>query len=131
MNNIVGMCFDVQFDRPIIADKHYISPGGYAIKKNGKIINFDFTEYAGNISTKDPTILHCEVNDLDKESFPEAEKLTVKDFLLNPWNEFFIYTGEDEEPEINPVKIKGLTLIFSDGYLFSINPERVNKILSN
>ena len=60
--------------------------------------------------------LHCkekgfECDDLDCDSFPEAALLgmLLSDSEVEYIDEFFVYTGEEEEPEINPEKILSLS----------------------
>lgn len=110
--------FRVKFDRPITV-KHYISPGGYEIKTaDGEIYNFDFFSYAGMIEDKDNSILNVTVSQLDKASFPEAVNITPYIMRNCIFTDFFIYTGEDDEPEINPVKLLSMNVEFiCDGKL--------------
>lgn len=107
------MEFTVRFDRKIEKDKHYISPGGYSV--NGK--RFDFCAYEGCIDDEDPTLLHATVHDFDEEFFKEsnehAKNLTVSDFTKG-FDEFYIYTGEDDEPEIIPKEVLALTVYCDD-----------------
>ncbi len=116
-NNILWeMYAEVRFDRPIDKDRHYISPGGYEMTFAGKPVPFDFMDYEGNVKEDDPAVL-C-FNDFrpDTSSFPEADTLTeevVRQF--DGIKEFFVYTGEVDEPEINPVKIERLEFWFANG----------------
>lgn len=111
---IRAMEFTVRFDRKIEKDKHYISPGGYSV--NGK--RFDFCAYEGCIDNEDPTLLHATVHDFDEEFFNEsnenAKELTASDFLQS-FDEFYIYTGESNEPEIIPKEILSLTIYYDYG----------------
>lgn len=101
----------IRFDRPIEKDKHYISPGGYDIRfqaENGEEIDiqFDFEDYEGSISDKDPHVLECVQKNPDYSVFSEIYYIT--EYMLRhivSVSEWFIYTGEDDEPEIIPVEI--------------------------
>ncbi len=53
---------------------------------------------------------------MDTAAYPEAVNITPDDVKdLRSIKEFFIYTGEKGEPEINPVKLLSLTFGFDDG----------------
>lgn len=105
---LTGMSFDLQFDRPIILGKHYISPGGYNL--NGK--QFDFCEFAGTITEK-PDTLRCDVYNFDEDYAREndVESITPAD-IIGDFTEFFVYTGEYDDEPINPVKVSNLAFYF-------------------
>lgn len=106
------MYAEILFDREIDKEKHYISPGGYEVRlKNGKTVAFDFMDYEGIISESDRRILKCNMRNLDVEAFPDSRTLKPQD--IQEFTEFFVFTGEDSEPEIHPVKI--LSLAMGDG----------------
>lgn len=106
-----SMCFDLMFDRPI-TDRHYISPGSYGIMIGNKDVYFDFLEYTGSIQSD--KVIHAEVRELDIQAFPDSKKITRKNFRNNPFVSFYIYTGEDCQPEIVPYKLLGLTAEFEE-----------------
>lgn len=113
----MNMSFRVEMDRPIIRGTHYISPGGYCLSfwLNGgvrKDVEFDFTESSGNI-IGGKFVDFC-VSGLDTEAFPESSRLTgyLRNYS-NDWIDFFIYTGERSDAEINPVKVTNI--VISDG----------------
>ena len=111
-----SMLADIIFDRPIKKDLHYISPGGYEMVFNGKIIHFDFEDYEGWVDKKNPALLHIIQRNPDYSSFEDLNSLEPNDLLsLKKINEFFIYTGEAEDPEINPIKIEKLEFCWKDG----------------
>ena len=111
----------ISFDRDIDEDKHYISPGGYEmtfVDKHGlnpKTVSFDFFAYYANVDRKYPNVLHCEMEELDIDTFPEAKFLKHFNGMVSKINEFYIYTGEPDEPEINPVELLEIRLINDDG----------------
>ena len=108
----------IKFDREIDKDKHYISLGGYEMTfvnnlgGNPTTVSFDFFSYIGNVDMNDPTILHCEMEELDSDTFPES--LFIEHFLgtISEIKDFYVYdyTSEDDEPEINPVELLELEL---------------------
>ena len=109
------MNFVLVMDREIEKNKHYISPGGYEfVFPTGEHVQFDFCTSYGYVNDDDMREVEFDLCDLDIDSFPEAIRL-IK--LLEQCNtsdidiaEFYIYTGEDDEPEINPVKVKNLMI---------------------
>ena len=99
----------LKFDREIDKNKHYFSPGGYEFIFNGQEVMFDFCHYEGSVDKDDPKILHFEVTEPDVDSFPDLKHLEADDFrYLDKITEFFVYTGEYDETEINPVAITQL-----------------------
>lgn len=104
----------IQFDREIDPNKHYISPGGYEARfNNGKSLEFDFMDYSGRVHGD---CLDFEVENPDIECFEDIPKFKASDFKkhLDWFEEFYIYTGEYNDPEINPVAVKNLTLEFKE-----------------
>lgn len=104
---MIKMSFTLEMDRPIIRDKHYISPGGYSLRFSGlnglKEVQFDFNDYEGTI--RNEKYLDCIVWGLDTVSFRNSTELVS--LLRNrsyDWGEFFVYTGESEDAVINPIK---------------------------
>ena len=79
----------------------YVSPGGFEL--NG--IGFDF--YESSAEQKNDCVYEFEMNHVDYEAFPEAEKLTINDFKKGLWSEFYIdYEGviyDDDELKVNAV----------------------------
>ncbi|MFR5150048.1 MAG: hypothetical protein ACLTER_11310 [Ruminococcus sp.] len=96
----------LKMDRLIQKDLHYISPGGYDFEtEDGKIYGMDFTLSEGCIDTKDSSIIEFTLKHADYESFPEMAELRNRLEDIVQITEFYIYTGEDGEPEIRPEKI--------------------------
>lgn len=95
----------IQMDRPFDPNKHYFSPGGYQVKtKDGKTYGFDFNETNWGVE-KEPNIITATVRDEDYDTFPEITELREKLHTVVEIIDFYIYTGEADDPEINPVKI--------------------------
>ena len=126
-----GMIFVLQMDREIDKDKHYVSPGGYEFKssKSDEPSQFDFFDYAGYIDSNDKTKILFETELLDGQSFPGIIDKLNKSFCedINEITEFYIYTGEDEDPELNLSKIIDISLLFTDGTKIDIKPEVIDK----
>ena len=129
---VEGMIFVLQMDREIDKDKHcIISPGGYEFKssKSEKSLQFDFFDYAGYIDSNDKTKILFETEVLDRQSFPGTIDKLNKSFCedINEITEFYVYTGEDEDPELNLSKIIDISLLFTDGTKIDIKEEVINK----
>ena len=101
----------LQMDREIDPTRHYISIGGFEFCfKKGIKIGFDFNSSIANVQ-KNPTTIKFECDDLDCDSFPEAALLgmLLSDSEVDRIEEFYVYTGEKEEPEINPESVLALS----------------------
>ena len=127
-----SMSFTVEMDRPVDKDIHYISPGGYAFLMNllGKEqeVAFDFSNSVGNIDKTNPRLVHFEVYDLDKEYTKDYVLLTKKNVRTSGYSEFFVYTGEYDDPEIHPVRVKSLTYGFEDNTSLTVSKEQLEQI---
>ncbi len=107
---LTGMSFTLKMDREIDKKSHYISPGGYNLNEKP----FDFCQSFGTIDDQDHTKIHFYVCDFDESCSPN--EITPTD-IWGYFSEFFIYTGEQDEPEIRPMAIENLRFYF-DGILF-------------
>lgn len=109
----------VEFDREIDPDRHYIVPGGYeAVFDDGRALAFDFEDYEGGVSRENPKVLEWVQKNPDTDSFKDIEKFTCEDFEkhFDCFGEFFLYTGEADDPEITPVRPLYIALeFFKDG----------------
>lgn len=125
VGEITGMNMLIKFDRPIDKEKHYISPGGYIFKSSGKTYHFDFLTYEGTIDEKDPTVLHTDVYHLDEDYSNKLDDFDSAE--LEEIEEFFIYTGEENDPEIKPVSV--ISLIIEQGNIHTtVNKGILDKI---
>ena len=114
-----GMVFTFVCDRPLYVpgkekSPYYIVPGGYELK-NGK--RFDFASTEWTVDKSHPCQAQCIVNDLDKEYTKESKPdfstpLPTKDDMKQLFSEFFMYTGEQDDPEIKVKEIKNLAFSF-------------------
>lgn len=101
----------IKFDRPIIRDKHVIFIGGFEMTfDNGKTVRFDLLDFNGHVESDDPRVLNFELHGLDVDAFPDSEFLKTFAGKVTAINEFYVYTGEAEDPEINPIELKALFL---------------------
>lgn len=98
----------IRFDREIDLNRHCISPGGYEMTAGGKTYQFDYLDCNGRVFPECRDVLECEMSNLDTFSFPEAAAFDPKQ--LEKIDEFFVFTGEDDEEEIHPVEL--LELLF-------------------
>ena len=122
------MYVTLQMDRGIDPNRHYISIGGFEFCfKKGIKIGFDFNSSIANVQ-KNPTTIKFECDDLDCDSFPEAALLgmMLSDSEVKRIEEFYVYTGEREEPEINPEKILSLSFCV-DGRMVDIPDSIIQK----
>ena len=111
----------LQMDREIDPNLHYISIGGFEIHfKNGVNIAFDFNSSVANIR-KDPSFILFECDDLDFDSCPEADLLEwmLVHSEVEKIEEFYVYTGEEDEAVINPKRIDSMSFAF-DGKIITI-----------
>ena len=81
---------------------------GYVFVSEGKAYQFDFMDYEGSVNKDDPTILHAEVYTLDRNYSDDLSKFNSDG--LEKIEDFYIYTGEGDDPEINPVKVLSLSI---------------------
>lgn len=108
----------IRFDREIDVSKHYIDLGGFEMTfSNGLTVGFDFAGQESDIDLHDPTILDCEMYDLDTDCFEDSEFLKDFEGSVTAISDFYVYTGEDDDPEINPVELLQLTII-NDNYKY-------------
>lgn len=102
----------LKMDRPIDKKLHYISPGGYEFETaDGKRYGLDFTLSEGCIDPINSSMIEFTLKHADYEAFPEIAELRNKLKDIVRIVEFYIYTGEDGEPEIRPEKILNFQII--------------------
>lgn len=91
--------------------EHYISPGSYTFVSNGKSYQFDFFASEGGIDKDNPKVVHYHVFDFDEEYSDNMDDFCAD--ALEKIEEFFIYTGEYDDSELIPVRIKNLSIVQS------------------
>ena len=111
------MIFDAEFDREVDPELHYVCPGGYeATFKDHGPINFDFNEHIASIGEENKKVVHFECEGLecvadDKDTSEDFAAYLIEHIsAITGFNEFFIFTGEDKEPEIRFVKLRTLLI---------------------
>ena len=121
----------IKLDRPIIRDKHIISIGGFEMAfDNGKTVRFDFLDFNGHIESDDPSVLNFELSCLDVDAFPDSEFLKTFAGRVTSIKEFYVYTGEAEDPEINPIELKALFLYNDHSEQISIDRSLLKDVFS-
>lgn len=105
----------IKFDREVIEDSHYISPGSFEVIAAGKSYSFDFFESSGTIDKQNPKLVHFELRDEDTSTFPEIEELRKHLHEITAFPECYVYTGEPgEDPELIPVAVKKFCIVDYD-----------------
>lgn len=118
----------VMFDREIVPDIHIVSPGGYEMVFGERSVKLDFKDYYGYMDSNDQRILNIEHESLDVDVFPEAMSITVEDTRnLKRILEFYIYTGENDDPVIHPLKLMSLEFEFDDGTMIDCTDTKAVK----
>ena len=123
---ISRMCFQLKMDRPVVIEgknAHYISPGGYICG-----IPFDFFDAEWNRSEEDKSIINVRVRHLDTDIYPEAADLTLDFLKYHDFNEFFIFSGDTDDPEIHPAKVLSLTIEDDEGNFLIADDEKLKNI---
>lgn len=112
MNNCT-MELHVKFNRPVDKQKDYLSPGGYEMILNGKPIQFDFMTSYGNLSKTELDVCVFELEEPDIVSFPDFALITPNDIReVSDIIECFVYTGEDEEHNLEVEEIIKILFYF-------------------
>lgn len=106
MNKLENMYIKLKMDRNFDPDIHYISPGGYSI--NNKWFDFNITQ--GGRTDSDDTVVECELSDYEEG---DDGPVTLED-LSKGFDDFYVYTGEDEDPPIFVEKVLEIDFRFRD-----------------
>ncbi len=104
MNKLTKMSMLLKMDREIIPQKHYISPGGYEVA--GK--QFDFLESEGVVCEDKPDEITYYLRYFDDTTY---QRVVTPDDLKIGFSEFFIFTGEYDDPEINVKEVKEVSFL--------------------
>lgn len=116
MYSLYAMNYTLEMDRPVNFEKHYISPGSYELEKDGRVCRIDFN--GTEISKRSKKILNFHVKDFDEEYARDNDFKNefddYKDIFNFHYTEFFIFTGEYNDEEINVSKLINLTYTFCD-----------------
>lgn len=95
----------VRMDRSVDLDHHYISPGDFEVTANEKQYQFGFCLSNGYVHEEDPTIVSFTLEEPDYAAFPDMAELKNNLNKITKFDDFYIFTGEEEDPEINPVEL--------------------------
>ena len=102
---VFRMYAGIIFNRPIDTSKDYISPGGYTFVMDGREVTFDFEYSSGDVYRDEPNVFHIETKNPDwgyiGQNITEEMLRKVTDI-----KEFFVYTGEAGETDLEPVGLK-------------------------
>ena len=104
---LTAMEFTLCMDRDMNREEHYISPGGYIL--NGK--EFNFMDSEGWIDEEDRSKVHFVVRNFDTDSY---ETSVCPSDTRGEFGEFYVYTGETDEPEVNAIAVEDLIFYFGD-----------------
>lgn len=118
----IEMLLRVKFKRAVDGQKDNISPGGYEMIMNGRSVQFDFCTSHADVSQYNPAIVDFTLNDADITAFPDFANVTEDDLNnISSVTDCYVYTGEDEETDLEPVSIKKLSFLI-------VSPSKVVKI---
>lgn len=109
-----AMAFTLSADRPILPT-YYISPGSYVL--NGTL--FDFCESEATVS-EDGKSISFYVHDFD-ETY--SDRPLTKEDVEHAFGEFFVYTGEYNDPDVKINSVDFLCFGFTDGSSALANPK--------
>ncbi len=99
----------IKFDHPV-TEQHYISLGGYEVIAGGKNYQFDFTSSERCIDSEHPEIVEFYLRDEDNNAFPEVAELKNHLSEISKIEDFYVYTGEENDLEINCVEIQDFVI---------------------
>ena len=125
------MYASIKFDRIIIPEEHYISPGGYEMKAAGRWYHFDFCDFMGKRDEEDPAVLHCEMRNLDTSTFPESIDFEKVCDQVEEISEFFVFTGEYDDSPIHPIQLLSVSFWTDEFGLVSISEELFQNCLQD
>lgn len=116
----------LEMDRPI-KDGHYIVPGSFTFVFNNQCVEFDFSESSRHDDVVNQDQVSFLLKDLDITAFPKSKAMLSTDFLksINNIEEFFVYTGEKDELEINLNRILDINFVL-DGEVIHIPQDILN-----
>ena len=106
MYKLKEMYIKLKMDRSVDPDIHYISPGGYSINNKW----FDFNKTQGDRTESDDTVVEFMLFDYEEG---DEGPVTLED-LKKGFDDFYVYTGEDEDPPIFVEKVLEIGFQFED-----------------
>ena len=124
------MNLNITLDSAYDEATHYIIPGGYEFQFETTVINFDFqgSSLSFNGSKRQ---LHFELFHPELVDGP-AEHLRLLDdiaFLktMNRIEDCYVFTGEDDEPELNVVSVDSISFMTDTGDVFNVPQELLDQ----
>lgn len=108
MKKLYRMITTLEMDRPIDPNEHYISVGGFEVNNKP----FDFFESIGNKESE--TVITFELFDFDNTLGEKGLVIITPEDIEFGFGEFFVFTGEDNEPEIYVKEVKAVTFEYYD-----------------
>lgn len=125
--NGLEMTMDIRFNRKLTKDD-YVVPGGYEMVFGDRSIQFDFQNYNGSINEDNPTILHCEMEHPDFNSFEEFRSVSADDLRnISEIVECYVYIGYECDPELKEIEILAITFWPADGDPVDISDDVITK----
>lgn len=108
----IEMDLGVKFNRMVNEQKDYIIPGGFEMVMNDRSVQFDFCTSHNEVSPDNPEMVNFTLKDADCSAFPDFAKVTADDLRnISSITDCFVYTGEDEETDLELVSIIGLKFL--------------------
>ena len=121
MHDSLKMTIDIRFNRELTKDD-YIVPGGYEMIFSGRNVQFDFQDYCGTFDSNNPTILHCELEHPDFDTFEDFRTISKEDIRkITEIIECYIYIGEECNPPLSAIEVPGITFLLDNGDMVEIN----------
>lgn len=106
----------IRFNRAIDKEKDYISPGGFEMIMNDKIVDFDFVTHYGYIDKTEKNICLFELVEPDTDCFLMIEDITQTDMEhISEIVACFVYTGEEGESDLEETEIMDISFVWPDG----------------
>lgn len=127
MYNSLKMNIDVRLNRKLTGED-YVIPGEYEMVFAGRSIQFDFQKSCSTIDSEDASILHCELEHPDFNTFEDFRTITDAE-LQNSTEvtECYIYIGEECDPALIETGILNITFLLSNGDAVEINNDVIQK----
>lgn len=129
----------VRFNRPV-TDQDKVSPGSYEVVFEGadgeKGYQFDFQDFYGYKSLKNPAEVQMVCENLDEQSFRNLTGVGIGDLgSIKEIREFFVWTGEANDPgsDLAPAELLGLSLeVMAEGRIRNLfaTPESMKALNS-
>lgn len=108
----IEMFLRMRFNREVDKQEDYISPGGYEMVMNGRMVQFDFCSSYAEVCQYNPAMVNFVLKNIDVAAFPDFANVTEDDLKnISSITDCYVYTGEDKETDLEAVSIKGLSFL--------------------